>query len=62
MSDPDKGSESADVAPGKTLDETTPPMKLEQRSLKPSDLESLDKTTPEMRDFLGSQDPPRRRS
>lgn len=60
MSDPDKNPQPVDTTPEKTLDETTPPMKLEKKSLEPSDLKSLDKTTPEMREFLGSQDPPRR--
>lgn len=61
MSDREKNSESADADAGKKLDETTPPMKLQQKSLEPSDLEPLEKTTPEMREFLGSQDRARRR-
>lgn len=60
MSDPDKSPEPAEAAPEKTLDETTPPMKLQQKSLRPFDLEPLDKTTPETRE--PSQDPPRRRT
>lgn len=43
MSDPAKDHDPTESAPEKTLDETTPPMKLQQKSLRPSDLESLDK-------------------
>ena len=58
MSDPGKDQDSTESAPEKTLDETTPPMKLQQKSLRPSDLESLDKTTPGIRE--PSQGSPRR--
>jgi hypothetical protein len=60
VSDPKENPEAADTAPEASLDETTPPMGLQQKGLKPSELESLEKTTPEMREFLGSENPSRR--
>jgi hypothetical protein len=60
VSDPKENSEGADTAPEASLDKTTPPMDLQQKSLDPSKLESLEKTTPEMREFLGSQNRSRR--
>lgn len=60
MSDPKENSESADAAPEASLDETTPPISVQQKSAEPGGLESLDKTTAEMREFLGSQNPSRR--
>lgn len=56
MNDPKENSESADAP----LDETTPPIGLQQKSLEPGDLESVDKATAEMRESLDSQNPLRR--
>ena len=59
MSDPSNDKQSSESPSNKTLDETMPPMKLQQKSLSLSDLEPLDKTTAGMRD--PSHGPPRRR-
>lgn len=42
MSDSRGDQEATESVPEKPLDETTPPMKRQQRSLAPSDLEPLD--------------------
>jgi hypothetical protein len=62
VTDPKGTQAPVESAPDEPLDETTPPMELQQKSLKPSDLEPLDQTIPEMREFLGSEDRPRHRS
>jgi hypothetical protein len=51
VSDPKENSEPADAAPEASLDETTPPISVQQKSAEPGSLESLDKTTAEMREF-----------
>ncbi len=61
MSDPNEAPEPSEN-PGEPLDQTTPPMDLQQKSLEPSDVEPLDKTTPKMDSFMGSQNPGRRRA
>jgi hypothetical protein len=63
VNDPKETPEPADAAPDAPLNETTPPIDVQQKGAEPSDLETLDKTTPKMDSFLGSQDrhPPRRK-
>lgn len=62
MSGPEEKPKSGDDPPEAPLNETTPPIDLQQKGLDPSDLEQLENSTPEMREFLGSQNRPRRRS
>jgi len=62
IDDPKEIPESGGTPPSPPLNETTPPMDLQQKGAESSDFETLEKTTPEMREFLGSQDRPRRNS
>jgi hypothetical protein len=62
VSDPKENQDSVDTAPEGPLNETTPPIDLQQKGAEPSDFEPLDKTMAEMREFLGSQDRARRRA
>lgn len=59
MGDPGKDHEATDAAPEKPLDETTPPMDLQQKSLEPSDVEPLVEATSGIHESSG--DPKRRR-
>ena len=60
MSDPEERPEPVDVAPDVPLDQTKPLIDHLQEGLVEDDV-PLDQTRSEMRDFLGSQDFPRRK-
>jgi hypothetical protein len=63
MSDPkDQHADPGEAAPsGPPLDETTPPIDQQQRGGEIPGFEPLDKTTAEVREFLGSAGVPERR-
>lgn len=64
MSDPTDSEPATPAVPDPPLEETTPPMKLQQKSADPAEIETLDQTTAPIKSFLGSENPgkPRRRS